>query len=164
MVAHRRSLRSRLNVASFVQYGSVIAIVLVFSFPIIWMLMMSFKTQVQNLAIPPLIIFKPTLENYQNAFMQNPFLKYTFNSFLVAAGSTLLGLLVGAPMAYAVAHFKRQDLAFFILLARILPASVISYLVYTLQRTTLDWFVCRIDSHPFDGWLANHHLDADWCL
>lgn len=127
MVTHQSGRRLRSRLGPFLQYVLVIAIVLVFSFPILWMLMMSFKTQVQNLTFPPLIVFTPTLENYQNAFVQNPFLKFSINSFVVATGSTLLGLLVGAPMAYAVAHFKRQDIAFFILLARILPG--ISYLV-----------------------------------
>lgn len=127
MVAYLRSRHSRLNVTSFLLYGLVIAVALVFSFPIIWMLMASFKNQVQNMAVPPLIIFAPTWENYRTAFVQNPFLKFTFNSFVVAFASTALGLVVGAPMAFAVAHLKREGWAFFILLARILPG--ISYLV-----------------------------------
>lgn len=108
-------------------YTVISGITLFFLFPIIWMIMASFKTQIDNLAIPPVFVFKPTLENYRETFIRNPFLKYTWNSFVVAALSTLIGLVVGAPAAYSIARFKQRGLSVVILTARIMPA--ISYLL-----------------------------------
>jgi len=108
-------------------YILLTALTLFFLFPIIWMAMASFKTQVDNLATPPILLFEPTLENYRETFIRNPFPRYTWNSFVVAAGSTAIGVLVGAPAAFSIARHKQRGLAIIILTARIMPA--ISYLL-----------------------------------
>lgn len=108
-------------------YAVLVALMLFFLFPIIWMVMASFKTQVDNLATPPVLFFEPTLENYRETFIRNPFPRYTWNSFVVAAGSTVIGVLVGAPAAFSIARYKQRGLAIVILTARIMPA--ISYLL-----------------------------------
>ena len=49
---------------------SVIFIYLLFViFPIIWIVLLSLKTEVQAFANPPLFIFKPNLMNYYNLFV-----------------------------------------------------------------------------------------------
>jgi len=40
------------------------AIAILFFFPIFWMVLTSFKTELQAIAIPPLLFFPPTLENF----------------------------------------------------------------------------------------------------
>ena len=37
---------------------------LLFFFPIFWMVLTSFKTELQAISVPPLFIFEPTLENF----------------------------------------------------------------------------------------------------
>ena len=39
-------------------------IAIVFFFPIFWMILTSFKTELQAIAVPPLFIFDFTFENY----------------------------------------------------------------------------------------------------
>jgi multiple sugar transport system permease protein len=92
-----------------------------------WMIEGAFKTQLQNTAIPPLFIFKPTLQNFVTVFQRNPMWRFLLNSVVVGAGATALGLLLGLPAAYAIARYKLQRLAVAILVARIMPG--ISYLV-----------------------------------
>ena len=125
LITQRSRTRSTWQTVLF--YALVILVVGFFLFPIAWMVMASLKTQVQNLAIPPVILFRPTLENYQEALVRTPFLRYTWNSFVVATGSTLVGLLVGVPAAFSIARFKQNGFAVAILTARIMPA--ISYLL-----------------------------------
>ncbi len=108
-------------------YLALTLLTLFFLFPIIWMAMASFKTQVDNLATPPVVLFEPTLENYRETFIRNPFPRYTWNSFVVAAASTAIGVVVGAPAAFSIARFRQRGLAVVILAARIMPA--ISYLL-----------------------------------
>jgi len=107
------------------------AFVLFFSAPFIfvfvWMVMASLKTHLQNTAIPPLLVFEPTLENYRQVFARTPIVQYFNNSVIVAIGSTGLGLLLGLPAAFSIALFRQHGLALAVLSSRIMPG--MSYLV-----------------------------------
>jgi multiple sugar transport system permease protein len=92
-----------------------------------WMFLASIKTQMQNTAIPPLIIFQPTFENYVRALAENKVIRSIWNSFSVATASTLLALLFGLPAAYSLARWKNNTVSIGILTARMMPG--ISYLV-----------------------------------
>jgi multiple sugar transport system permease protein len=98
-----------------------------FFFVFAWMIEGAFKTQVQNTAIPPLFVFKPTLKNFGTVFNRNPMWDFLRNSTFVGAGSTVLALIFGLPAAYTIARYKQERLAIAILVARIMPG--ISYLV-----------------------------------
>ncbi len=98
-----------------------------FFFVFAWMIEGAFKTQLQNTAIPPLFVFKPTLENFETVFRRNPMGQFLLNSVIVGAGATILALIFGLPAAYGIARYKQQRLATAILIARIMPG--ISYLV-----------------------------------
>ena len=108
-------------------YALLVLILIPFLFPLFWMLLSSLKTQVQNTAYPPVWIFTPTLNNYREVFIKNPFFTFTWNSMIVAVGSTGLALILGLPAAYAVARFKQTGIALGILTARMAPG--ISYLI-----------------------------------
>jgi multiple sugar transport system permease protein len=112
---------------STVLHVVIVAIVMVYLFPFYWMVLSSLKTQLQNTEFPPLFLFQPTFENYRTVFVNNPFALYLWNSFVIGIGSTLLGLILGLPAAYAIARFRAQGVAVAVLLARIAPG--IAYLV-----------------------------------
>lgn len=115
-----------------------------FLFVFFWMVLSSLKTQVQNIAYPPLLIFKPTLENYQKVLIGNPFPRYILNSLIIALGSTGLGLLIGLPAAYSIARNKQSKLAVAILSARMIPH--ITFLV--------PWFIVFQKTHLVDTYTA----------
>jgi len=98
-----------------------------FIFVFVWMVMASLKTHLQNTAIPPLLIFDPTFENYQRVFTRTPIVQYFNNSVIVAIGSTGLGLLLGLPAAFSIALYRQHHLALAVLSSRIMPG--MSYLV-----------------------------------
>ena len=58
-------------------YLLLVLILLPFLFPLAWMLLSSLKTQVQNTAYPPVWVFTPTLNNYREVFIKNPFFTFT---------------------------------------------------------------------------------------
>lgn len=119
---HHRQSWSRWVIRTFVYL-----LILLFLFPFLWMLLSSFKNRAVVNAMPPQWFFAPTLENYGNVLAQAQFWSYAVNSTVVAAGSTLLGLVLGLPAAYSIARYKQRHVALLILLARIMPG--ISYLV-----------------------------------
>ena len=93
-----------------------------------WMVLISLRPDTVNNAYPP--HFLPgslTLDNYRNVFEQNNIVHDGWDSLVVAAGSTAIGLLLGVPAAYSIARWRQRRLALSILIARIIPA--ISYLV-----------------------------------
>ncbi len=125
-------------------YVLLAAILVPFLFPLFWMFLSSLKTQVQNTAFPPVWIFRPTLHNYREVFIRNPFFTFTWNSLVVAAGSTGLALVLGLPGAYAIARFKRTGIALAILTARMAPG--IGYLI--------PWFILFTKMKMIDTYLA----------
>ena len=102
-------------------------VLIVMLFPFYWMILTSLRSQVDNTSPVPVWFFQPTLENFQNVIRRNDFLEFTWNSFVIAAASTALGLLLGLPAAYSIARFKQNGLALAILVARLTP--YITYLV-----------------------------------
>lgn len=87
-------------------YGYVGIALVVFLFPIFWVMFTSIKTPVQAFQIPPVWIFKPTLENYAIVFSRQPFVYYFFNSFIVTAISTALSIVTGTLAGYSLARFR----------------------------------------------------------
>ena len=94
----------------------------------LWMLSLSLKTEIDNIAFPPVFIpDPPTLANYVEVFEKNRILLYFWNSVLVTGGAVLFGLLVGVPAGYGIARAKAGKAAVLILIARMTPA--LSYLI-----------------------------------
>ena len=77
-----------------------------------WMITLSLKPQVEATAYPPSFLrFSSTLAGYREVFTKYPFFLYTWNSLVVAAGCTALGLAVGLPAAYSIARWRQRRLA-----------------------------------------------------
>ena len=84
---------------------ALIAMTVVFLFPLLWVIGLSLKTRLQVFANPPLFVWRPTLENYIGVLGQADFLQAFVNSLVVSSGAVLLSLCVGVPAAYAFARF-----------------------------------------------------------
>jgi len=122
----RRGKRAWVGTAGF--YALAILFMLPTVFVFYWMITLSLKPQVEATAYPPSFFrFSVTFKGYQEVFTKYPFWLYTWNSLVVALGSTGLGLAVGLPAAYSIARWRQHRLALTILVARIIPG--ISYLI-----------------------------------
>jgi multiple sugar transport system permease protein len=124
------------RLASLLVYISFSLLVLVWDFPIIWTFLMSIKTSLDLFAVPPVWVFKPTLENYEAILFQRPMGAYMLNSMIIAMSSTLLSLATGTLAAYSLARFKwrgSEDLAFWILSTRMAPAVAVILPIYILM-------------------------------
>src|SRR6201989_499705 len=70
-------------------------------FPILWMVLASFKTELEAFAIPPsFLFFHWTTENYATVQERSDYLHHALNSIIVAGGSTLIALLLAIPAAW----------------------------------------------------------------
>ena len=99
----------------------LVLVVITFVAPIIWMLLASFKTNVDIYNPAAAFNFTPTLGNYETVFGQANYLQYIFNSFWIGLCSTVLSLVLGLPAAYSMSRFVMKKSAALVLLARVIP-------------------------------------------
>lgn len=142
-------------------------VMLAFSFPFIWMLLASFKTQAQIMDTKNFWFFKPTGKNYSNVFNEYNFLKFIVNSMIVAIGSTLGSLVLGLPAAYAIARYRLQGLGLIILVARIIPGItfLIPWFILFTKIHLVDTYTALVLSHmlvglPFIIWVMISFFEA----
>ncbi|HET6979478.1 MAG TPA: carbohydrate ABC transporter permease [Pyrinomonadaceae bacterium] len=108
--------------------------------PVYWMLTISFKTEVEQFAVPPpWFVFTPTLNHYHDAFVTRGFGNYLLNSAIVAVTSTACALVIGTLAAYALARFQlpwrlNRRLSLWILSTRMFPAIVTAVPLFLMMR------------------------------
>lgn len=104
-------------------------------FPVLWMVITGFKTEIAAIAIPPTLFFQPTLSQFQLAF-DGGFWAYFFNSAVAALVSTAIAMLLGIPAAYAMVFQMRSkssdDMLFFVLSTRFMPFAAILVPLYVI--------------------------------
>ena len=114
------------------------AITLVVVFPLIWLVLTSFKTELQAIAVPPQLFFTPTLESFAEVNLRSDYLLHAGNSVITSVVSTLLGLAIAAPAAYSMAFFRTRrtrDILMWMLSTKMMPAVGALVPVYVLAQT-----------------------------
>ncbi len=125
-LARRARLRRVLRKTGF--WASVVVIVSPALLVFLWMLSLSLKNEIDNLAYPPVFIpSPPTFANFVQVFADNSMGLYFWNSIVVSGLGTLIALLVGVPAGYGIARAQAHKLTITILIARMTPA--LSYLI-----------------------------------
>jgi sorbitol/mannitol transport system permease protein len=109
---------------------------IVFVFPVIWMVLTSFKQEQDAASNPPTWFFSPTLDQYSQVFDRNitPFL---LNSLMASIFSTLLVVLLATPAAYALSLrpvAKWTDALFFFISTKMMPAVAALLPIYLLVK------------------------------
>ena len=109
-------------------WASVVVIVSPAILVFLWMLSLSLKNEIDNIAYPPVFIpSPPTFANFISVFEQNNIGRYLWNSIVVSGGATLIALLIGVPAGYGIARTGAHRFTVLILIARMTPA--LSYLI-----------------------------------
>jgi sorbitol/mannitol transport system permease protein len=113
-------------------------VALLLVFPLIWLVLTAFKTEQQAIAIPPQLLFTPTLESFTEVNLRSDYLLYARNSVITSVLSTLLGLLIAAPAAYSMAFFRTErtrDILMWMLSTKMMPAVGALVPVYVMAQT-----------------------------
>ena len=99
-------------------------VVLLALLPVLWTFLSSFKNLRDIISPVPILVFAPTLENYQTVLATPAVRDGLINSIIVVGSSLLIGVLLGVPAAYALARYVRRlkgDIQFFVLSLRFMP-------------------------------------------
>jgi multiple sugar transport system permease protein len=100
------------------------AVLLLLLAPLAWMVASAFKPRTEITAFPPRLLFEPTLDNFRELFGRTDFVLNTWNSLVVATGSTVLSLALALPAAFAISWHRMQWPATTLLLARMVPGNL----------------------------------------
>ena len=112
------------------------AIGLLIFFPILWTILTSFKTEAQAINDPPIFLFfNWTLENYSIVQERSDYMRFLWNSVILAGGSTVLGIIIAVPAAWSMAFVpsrRTKDILLWMLSTKMLPAVGVLYPIYLL--------------------------------
>jgi len=139
-----------------------------FFFPIFWMVLNSFKTELDANTTPKLL-FEPTLDRWQAVTETIPgllsFSEAFYNSFLIVIVSTVLVLVLAIPAAYALSIYPignwRDALFFFIstkflpIVAAILPLWIIARELGLLNTHLVLIILYTAMNLPLAVWMLN---------
>lgn len=117
-------------------------VALVIFFPVLWMILTSFKTEASAVAMPPEFLSADwTLENYAEVWQRSDYPRFFWNSVVISLGSTLLGLAIAIPAAWSMAFVpgkRTKDLLMWMLSTKMMPAvAVLIPLYLVFQRLGL---------------------------
>ena len=113
-------------------------IALLLFFPILWMVLTSFKGEVAAIATPPQLLFTPTLESYGEVQSRADYLRFAINSLVISLGGTLVALGFAVPASYAMAFHptkRTRGTLLWMLSTKMLPPVGVLVPIYLLFRT-----------------------------
>jgi sorbitol/mannitol transport system permease protein len=113
------------------------AVTLLLFFPLGWLLLTAFKTELQAISVPPLLVFTPTFDNFHEVQERSDYLLYAKNSLITSVASTILGLMLAAPAAYSMAFFRgrhTKDILMWMLSTKMMPAVGALMPIYVLSQ------------------------------
>lgn len=97
------STRSKWTPSMIVRTTAAWGIALLLFFPLIFMGITAFKTELQAIAVPSIWAFTPTFENFEVVNERSDYVQFAWNSVVTSVLSTVLGLAIAAPAAYSMA-------------------------------------------------------------
>jgi arabinogalactan oligomer/maltooligosaccharide transport system permease protein len=164
-VARRRS-----RGASVALHATLVLACVVALFPIVWVVFSSFKPGVWVNSSDLSLVKEPTLANYRYVLTRTSFPTWMLNSVLVAAATTLIGVILAATTGYALSRFNfpgRRSLLLVFLVTQMFPVAVLIVPIYvimarlglinTLASLVLAYLTIAV---PFCAWMLKGFFDT----
>ena len=142
MLDTRRSAASKWLLYTVVTLGFVAVIT-----PFVWMILGSFKPQGELLRVPPTWWPEsPTLDNYRSLFSKQSFLRYFFNSTIVAVVITVANVTFSSMVGYALAKlkFRGKKLVFALVMGTLMIPGMVTFVPLFVLVANLG----MVDSYP----------------
>ncbi|MBO4938106.1 MAG: carbohydrate ABC transporter permease [Oscillospiraceae bacterium] len=124
----KNNLSSSRKVSTALVYAALIAGSITMIFPFVWMLLTSFKTQAESMAIPPQIFpAQWNFDNFTKALESLPFWNLYLNTFLLIFFRVICAVVFSSMAGYAFAklEFPCKNLLFgLVLMQMMLPSQI----------------------------------------
>ena len=108
-------------------------------FPILWILILSFKSEEDAIRAPLEVLFSSswTSESYSTVQARSDYLKHFTNSVIISVGSTFFGLLIAIPAAWSMAFVpsrQTKNVLMWMLSTKMLPPVGVLVPLYLIFR------------------------------
>lgn len=107
-------------------------------FPILWTILMSFKSEGDAIKAPFEMLAAPwSLESYGEVQERSNYLRFFLNSVVISLGSTVLALVIAIPAAWSMAFVpgrRTKDLLMWMLSTKMMPAVGVLVPMYLMFR------------------------------
>ena len=161
-------MNSSYSAISILRLLVIVLIMFIFLAPFLWILIASFRPNMELVRNQTLIPQNITLENYVSLFAKSAYWKWVINSFIVSLYTVILSLpliVAGAYSVYRTQFRGRNVLSFFLLSVYIFPTALLVVPIFKIFNG-----LSLIDSHlgcalmntafavPFGIWLLQAFL------
>ena len=164
-------MKSHAMVGSAVAYVVSLLLVVFIGFPLLWMLVSSFKPAEQLFVSPPRLLPSTlTLDWYRNVMLQSDAPTYFRNSLVIGAATTAICLSIGTLAAYGATRFEFPGKRVFLigaLLSYAFPAIVLFVPIYMIINSLglIDTLAGVVIAHtiltfPFALWMLRSFFIA----
>lgn len=162
--------RERSVLASIGLHGSLIVATFIALFPVVWVLLASFKPQAYIQQTTVKFIDHPTLQNYHHVLFDTSFPRWFLNSVVVAAFTMVIGIAMAATAGYALARFNfagKRGLMWVFLLTQMFPVAILIVPIYTIMaklglidtKASLIIAYCTV-AVPFCAWMMKGYFET----
>ncbi len=160
-----RSIGSSIALHATLLFATFIAL-----FPVVWVLLSSFKPA-YAIRSSEITLFKdPTLENYKHVLLDTSFPNWFLNSLVVAAFTMVIGISMSASAGYALSRFNfpgKRGLMWVFLLTQMFPVAILIVPIYTIManlglintKASLVIAYCTV-AVPFCAWMMRGYFDT----
>lgn len=131
--------------------------------PIIWAFLTSIKQPVDAFAVPPTLVFEPTLEFHREVWVEKEFWRFLINSAVIAVSTVCISVPIGTMAAYALSRMRgpgAQGLLFGLLAMRMFPHILLAIPFFVLAQNLrlIDTYPAMVlalvaINQPFTVWL-----------
>jgi multiple sugar transport system permease protein len=138
--------------------------------PIIWFILLAFRSPGDTYPIPPTLLFRPTFESFYVTFV-NPGnnARQLVNSLIIATGATLLSLPFSLAAAYSLARFRMRFKRFIMMwyISQLMAPPIVFLIPYFILMTRIGWagtyqsviVLLQTITIPFSVWLLKSFVD-----
>jgi arabinogalactan oligomer/maltooligosaccharide transport system permease protein len=139
-------------------------------FPVVWVLLSSFKPA-YAIRSSEITLFKdPTFANYEHVLFDTSFGTWFLNSVIVAAFTMVIGISMSASAGYALSRFNfpgKRGLMWTFLLTQMFPVAILIVPIYTIManlglintKASLVIAYCTV-AVPFCAWMMRGYFDT----
>jgi arabinogalactan oligomer/maltooligosaccharide transport system permease protein len=162
--------RRRGPLASILLHSTLVAACIISLFPIVWVVLSSFKPGVWVQSSELTLVKEPTLANYQYVLGETNFPRWFLNSVIVAAATMLVGVFMSATTGYALSRFNfpgRRQLMMVFLVTQMFPVAILIVPIYvimarlglinTLASLVIAYLTIAV---PFCAWMLRGYFDT----
>lgn len=163
--SRRRPLGKSLALHAALIVASFIAV-----FPILWIVLSSFKPKRWIQSDQITLVKDPTLDNYSNLLANTDFLRWFWNSTIIAAFTMIIGIAMAASAGYAISRFNfpgKRPLMWTFLVTQMFPVAILIVPIYSIMAslhlintpTSLVIAYCTV-AVPFCTWMLKGYFDT----